>query len=675
MPQTTTFKKILGFCFWILCITTCFSQNGENDSTSMLDLKYKEDDLSRLEFLLEVAKKNFYSNPNKTEQYAKEALLIAKKHGNGLAEGDAYNILAQINSLQGKLNLALENQLKARDKYIALKNEQNITKSTINIGLIYHSQNNCQRALEYLKEATKLNSKLGNKEIDISININTGNIYASQKKFNKALFYFNKAEQLTIQLNDDFLLSIILVNLGEIYSNLKYYNLSIQYINHALDISTTLDDKEGLAIGYLFKAEVELKKNQLEESNASLNRSIKNAEEIENVETLAQAYLLRSTLDSINGHYKKSLMHFKKHKDLENVLDKQKIELTLDSIIYNNRLVKKDIELKQQNIKFQFLGFSVITLCLLVSFFIFHYTKTKKNNTALSTLNKDIKKQNETIKEQSNQLRLIANNVPAGIAYIDKNSKLLFINSTARDWINKPQNIDASNIDITGYFNDQNICERVLSGETVTVEDQTIFNDKTLFVQITCVPDFDDTNIAKGFILLIKDISSIKEAENAKLTAKNIEKQKLRSELDYRNRELFVRTMLISEKNNVLDKIKADLDKLLDLVEPKNVKKIKQIIHMINNSINQKDHWHVFKLSFERIHPLFFENLQLLCSDLSQNELKHCAYIKMSLTNKEVAKMLHIEPRSVEMARYRIKKKLNLDKKDSLQEYINSIET
>ena len=673
MPQTTTLKKIFSIYFWILCITTSFSQDPGIDST-FPEKELNDPHSNKLERLLDEARKSFYSNPNQSEQFVTEALNLSQQIGDELAEGDAYNILAQIYSIKGELNEALGYQLQARDKYISLKNELKTTRANINIALIYFSQNNTSTALEYLKEAEILNNKIGDEEVAISININLGNVYAAQKDYDNALQCFEKAEQLTIKFKDEFLHSIVHVNLGKIHLKLDQYDLSQPHIEEALRISKKLDDKEGLAIAHLFKAELELKNNQIEESDLSLSKSIEYALKIENVETLANAHLFKSTLDSLKGNHENSLHHFKEHIRYAEILNKEQIELRLDSIRYSNSLAKIDIELSQHKAKLQFLAFGFVTLSLLVSFFVFHYTKTKKTNTALSKLNKDIQKQNKTIKEQSNQIRLIANNVPAGIAYIDKNAKLLFINSTAREWIDKPQTVEASNIDITGYFIDQNICKRVLNGETVTIEDKTIFKGKNLFVQITCVPDFDDNNIAKGFILLIKDISSIKEAENTKLTSKNIEKQKLRSELDYRNRELFVRTMLISEKNNVLDKIKADLEKLLEAVPTKNVKTIKQVIHTINNSMNQKDNLKAFKVSFERIHPLFFENLTDICPDLSKNELKHCAYIKMNLSNKEVANMLHIGPRSVEMARYRIKKKLNLGP-NSLQEYINSIDT
>ena len=83
--------------------------------------------------------------------------------------------------------------------------------------------------------------------------------------------------------------------------------------------------------------------------------------------------------------------------------------------------------------------------------------------------------------------------------------------------------------------------------------------------------------------------------------------------------------------------------------------------------------WLNFKLYFERVHPDFFDNLTTICPKLSTNELKHCAYIKMNMSQTEVAEMLFVERKTVEVSRYRIKKKLGLDKGTNLIEFIRGV--
>lgn len=150
-------------------------------------------------------------------------------------------------------------------------------------------------------------------------------------------------------------------------------------------------------------------------------------------------------------------------------------------------------------------------------------------------------------------------------------------------------------------------------------------------------------------------------------------KADLRAELDYKNRELFIKTMLISEKNNVMLKLKEGLRAMRSNLNPAGLAQSRKLIFLIDQSINQEEHLKGFIVSFEKIHPDFFDKLSDKHPELSQNELKHCAYLKMNLSNKEVANMLHISPKSVEMARYRIKKKLQLSSGVNLSRFVKKI--
>lgn len=77
-----------------------------------------------------------------------------------------------------------------------------------------------------------------------------------------------------------------------------------------------------------------------------------------------------------------------------------------------------------------------------------------------------------------------------------------------------------------------------------------------------------------------------------------------------------------------------------------------------------------FNLIFQIYNKELYQKLKLINTNLSPNELEHCAYIKLNLNPKDVAKILSIEPKSVEMARYRIKKKLKLKPTDRLKRFI-----
>lgn len=144
------------------------------------------------------------------------------------------------------------------------------------------------------------------------------------------------------------------------------------------------------------------------------------------------------------------------------------------------------------------------------------------------------------------------------------------------------------------------------------------------------------------------------------------------SKLEANQRELAANALEVSRTNRFLQEIENNLKDIVSTDEPTN-KKIQTIIRQISTELQSKENPNSFELYFRNIHPTFFEKLTKQSTKLTPNELRHCAYIKMQLTNKEVADMMFVQPRTVEIARYRIKQKLDLPKKMKLTAYINSL--
>ncbi|ETZ22136.1 LuxR C-terminal-related transcriptional regulator [Pedobacter sp. V48] len=125
----------------------------------------------------------------------------------------------------------------------------------------------------------------------------------------------------------------------------------------------------------------------------------------------------------------------------------------------------------------------------------------------------------------------------------------------------------------------------------------------------------------------------------------------------------------MEQKNELLELLsgKVSTDSHLTLDE-----QIKRIIHQQKRI--DKD-FEELKTDFFESNPIFFDRLQKKANQaLTRLDLKYCAYILMGLSNKEVAIRLGIEPKSIRMARYRIKQKFGLDKEDNLDNFIRSQE-
>ena len=143
------------------------------------------------------------------------------------------------------------------------------------------------------------------------------------------------------------------------------------------------------------------------------------------------------------------------------------------------------------------------------------------------------------------------------------------------------------------------------------------------------------------------------------------EKKLMQSVIEHKNRELSTVVIQVAQKNRVLSDIHQMLTSL-----PNNEKDLHSVVKVIQSNMNLDKYWKKFKLHFEEVHPDFFTKLQTAYKELSQNELKICAYIKMKLSNKEIAQMLNISAKGMETARYRLKKKLQLTTHNDLNKFI-----
>lgn len=159
----------------------------------------------------------------------------------------------------------------------------------------------------------------------------------------------------------------------------------------------------------------------------------------------------------------------------------------------------------------------------------------------------------------------------------------------------------------------------------------------------------------------------IKELENEQELMR-LKNDQLQVEFENKNRELAVSTMNLIKKNELLSAIKDDLKK-----SGEETKNFKSVITTINKNINEDDTWDMFKEAFNNADKDFLKKIKTAHPSLTPNDLRLCAYLRLNLSSKEIAPLLNISVRSVEIKRYRLRKKMELAHELSLVEYILNI--
>jgi len=161
----------------------------------------------------------------------------------------------------------------------------------------------------------------------------------------------------------------------------------------------------------------------------------------------------------------------------------------------------------------------------------------------------------------------------------------------------------------------------------------------------------------------------IKELELEQQKMK-LENEKLTQDVDMKNKELAASTMSLNSKNELLAFIKEDLKKT---TENSSSLSVKSVIRTINKNITEEDSWKVFKEAFDVADKDFLKKIKQDHPLLTPNDLRLCAYLRLNLSSKEIAPLLNISLRSVEIKRYRLRKKMDLHHEQGLVEYILSV--
>ena len=162
----------------------------------------------------------------------------------------------------------------------------------------------------------------------------------------------------------------------------------------------------------------------------------------------------------------------------------------------------------------------------------------------------------------------------------------------------------------------------------------------------------------------------IKELENEQEMMR-IRNQKLSQDVDSINKELAVSAMSLNSKNELLSFIQEDLKKTEE--SGNGNRNIKSVITTINKNITKNDSWSVFQEAFDNADKDFLKKIKLAHSALTPNDLRLCAYLRLNLSSKEIAPLLNISVRSVEIKRYRLRKKMELSHEQGLVEYILAV--
>ena len=543
----------------------------------------------------------------------------------------------QIKTLSSRLlkfttfNLNKDNYDKAQEyyyKYISIIEKSNDAKFKIHEYLktakVLKTKLFFDFALEVCFRANNLADSINNIALIAKISNQIGNIYYDNTDYKQAYKYYIKAKEKYEILKNEQKLAISYTNIGEIKRFENKFNDAIKLYNKSITINKKYSDSLLLAINYnnLAFVYIEIEKFELAFKNLQLSKNI-----LINIGDKEKIISINNSFAYYNfkiGNYNEAISLYKKTL-IGNLSGKEQ-----------EFIIKRDAEKGLYEIFSKKKAYKEAFI---------HY---KKYNTL-----------NNQIHEKSRQQRIYELQFKNKLK--NKENEIELLKEKMKSEQSKKRLNRIIFFTIFGLL--------LLLIYTLFLQRRSLQQKSKLFKQENELQKLEIENKDKNNKQLIIEKKQLETQQEVDILIK----KNLEEKLEHKKRELSLATMHAINKNEILAKVKDSLDDLKVKRGREAVPIIAQINREISSSFNMEDEWKSFKLHFESVHQDFFRNLLNKFHDLTTEELKLCAYLRINLNSKEISQILNITPVAVNKRRNRLRKKLNLDQNTDLVKYMIDI--
>lgn len=171
--------------------------------------------------------------------------------------------------------------------------------------------------------------------------------------------------------------------------------------------------------------------------------------------------------------------------------------------------------------------------------------------------------------------------------------------------------------------------------------------------------------------MIKEQIALRRKADKAEQQMTQLRNETLQKKNRHKTEEIANSTMELVEKNKMLLTVK---DKLKNIQSEKDIDTrnsiIRQMLKTIDRDLNNKEKWKIFEENFDEVHEDFLNRFKEKHPNITAKDMRLCAFLRMNLSSKEIAPLLSISIRSVEISRYRLRKKIELSHEINLTDYI-----
>ncbi|WP_394749226.1 tetratricopeptide repeat protein [Spongiimicrobium salis] len=619
----------------LVIIALCFSVNLLAQRQQKIDSLIKLVESTKIDSIkansyLQLSNLTMYNDQKKTNDYLKKAenLYSTSNNERGLAKlfaqkANYFYGLGQIDSAMYNLNNSVNKYLKIRDTLRAAVIRHNI-------GITEHYQGNSQKAKEIMEINIPVFQKYNDTLHLCNAYLISGKIAMTEGFFEIGLRESFKALDGHRKIKDDFRIADDLLQIARLYNLTENHQKAIETYEESISYYDKVNNVKNKAQALNFIAHSQINLKNYKDAEENLKESLILSEQLKYKPNIARIYKNYGVIEFEKQNYDKSINYLNDSYDLWKSIGSVSNEATT-----LGHLGKSYYEKKEYAKAIKYLDESIII---------------SKNNSypnvlRASYLDKSI------VLEKMNQHK------EALISY--KESKKI------NDSIYNIEKINAVEELKTIYETEKKEAEIALQDEEIKTLNAQARNDK-----------LTKTLYGIGMFSFIAIAGLLYFGFKQRIKKNRIEREKqetiYKQEIAFKKKELASQTLHLVQKSTFIQELKENLEKIKKSPELFQVEFRRLVMLLKKESAEDKD-WEVFKSYFSEVHNNFDEKIKSIAKDISEKEIRLASFLRMNLTTKEIASMLNVLPDSILKSKYRLKKKLNLNKDQDLNTYLNTL--
>lgn len=540
-------------------------------------------------------------------------------------------ILRELSNVYLRSNIDSAKLFANKGLYLARKNkfDKGIGNMNIILGHVKVIQNDMFGAMDnYLKAVSAFTYCYEKRELSIAYLV-LGNVSYTIGNYPDALDYYQKGLHIADSLHMIDVLPDFYNNLGEISNRLGNNDAAIENLNKGLEIREDAGDLEGSAHILLNMSKIYIYSSDFERAHLYLSKAHKIYEESDHNEGLFNVNQTFASLERKAENYNKAIEYYLEgYKNLEKVGSEYLGPISiLKTDFYSNigycYLKNKEFSLAEEN--------------LLTGFEIANRTGQIESM--------------QNTSEYLSELYEITNQPTKALKYA-RNFKIY------SDSISHEKNIKRmTQLEMQFDFD-----KKMKQAELERTQMESMQKRKELMYIM----------ISSGILLALIILGLLFRLQQYKVKKINLEKKTLLFDLDFKNKELTTNVMYLLKKNEFILNISDKLKKARYDFKPDNRKIVDDIIRDLEHS-SSEGAWKDFEVRFQEVHAGFYKKLNEKFPDLSPNELKLCAFLRLNMSTKEISTITFQSPKSISMARFRLRKKMDIGSYENLITYLNQL--